>query len=254
MSAIERFARCLRMLMLWGVIWSAATGAAAESTALIESVEALGMAPYQGKEIGAARQAAVANALSVAMSRVVLKLLPIEAVSTHFGRISELLLARPEPFVNDFRIAGEYTGGGAYRVLIVVNMAVDKVNRELESAGIAVTPGSTPPSATGGGSATSVPSPSDAPSTSPAPRVTLQVDGSDQLGFFVQFRNALREISGVRSIMTSEMRVNQFTLLVEYGGGATLLADSLKRKTFNGFHLEVRDVGEGRLRVGLVAN
>ena len=268
MTSTKRARRIIAMAVLWMLLLPCGARAIQETLSVPESVQALGIAPFQGKEITTARQVAIANALSVAMSQVALHLLPLETISAHFGRIGDLLLAKPETFVRDFRVVGEHAGGGAYRILVLAHIDWDKVSLELDRAGIA------PPAAAAAPSASAAPpaaapesgeptlaapampaTSAAAPSEAGAPaQLTLQVDGTDQLGFFVQFRNALRELSGVRAMLTREMRANQSTLQVEYGGSPRALAEALQRKSFSGFRLEIRELGEDSLLLGLVPN
>jgi hypothetical protein len=86
-----------------------------------------------------------------------------------------------------------------------------------------------------------------------AGRLALRVEGTGNLGYFVQFRNALREIPGVNTMTTSEMQANQATVLLDYGGDARSLAAALLQRVFPTFRVEVLEMGEGLIRLALVA-
>jgi len=84
-------------------------------------------------------------------------------------------------------------------------------------------------------------------------RLTLLVEGTKNLGNFVQFRNALRDLPGVRGMTTNELQANQASLLVDFHGDGRALAAAILEKVFIAFRVEVVETTDNHLRVALVA-
>ncbi len=84
-------------------------------------------------------------------------------------------------------------------------------------------------------------------------RLTLLVEGTKNLGNFVQFRNALREVPGVRGMTTNELQANQASLSVDFNGDGRALATVILEKVFIAFRVEVLEMTDNQLRVALVA-
>lgn len=82
--------------------------------------------------------------------------------------------------------------------------------------------------------------------------VEMQVSGTHNLANFVMFRRALKEIPGVREIMTREMRPDEAILAVDYEGGVRDLSGALILKTFESFGINITEVSENMLKVALI--
>lgn len=82
--------------------------------------------------------------------------------------------------------------------------------------------------------------------------IDIIVDGTGELINFVQFRRALRQISGVTALHIKEMKADTSTIEVEYEGASKSLAEALLLKTFDAFGIDIYDVTPDTLRVELV--
>jgi hypothetical protein len=83
--------------------------------------------------------------------------------------------------------------------------------------------------------------------------VEMSVSGTHNLANFVMFRRALKEIPGVKEIMTREMRPDDAILAIDYEGNVPDLAEALILKTFESFGINITEVSDTMLKVALVS-
>ena len=81
--------------------------------------------------------------------------------------------------------------------------------------------------------------------------VEIVVKGTRNLGNFVNFRRALKDIPDVKSIQLKEMQSDEAVIVVNYLGDAKKLAEALMLKTFESFGISITEVLERRLSVEL---
>lgn len=103
---------------------------------------------YQVEGVGAivsddqagARQQAISAALQQALEEAVLKLLGADAVVANIQELNQRLYARPWPYVSSYRVLWEYPDapGKVYRVGVVVEVALPRVQQALAAIGGAV--------------------------------------------------------------------------------------------------------------------
>ena len=83
-------------------------------------------------------------------------------------------------------------------------------------------------------------------------KILIRVKGTDHLANFVRLRRAIDSIPGVRGILTSEMKSNETTLVVDYMGSARELAESLLLKSFESFGITLSEVTPEELMIELM--
>jgi len=83
-------------------------------------------------------------------------------------------------------------------------------------------------------------------------KILIRVTGTDHLADFVRLRRAIDTIQGVRGILTSEMRSNETTIVVDYMGSARELAESLLLKSFQSFSINISEVTPEELMIELI--
>ena len=202
--------------------------AAAQRTGDTRTLTVVGAAAVQGSNIAAARDAAIANGLMQAVCLATVEIASPEGFAENFKKLSELLLDRPDEYIQDFKVLSEATFAKNHRVLVQATVAGNKIREALAGAGLlrekAVT-----------GSA----------------RVVLTVEGTGSLGNFVKFRKSLGGIAGIDGIQVQEMRPNETTLLVGYKGSAQDLASALMLQPYDSFTVTIVEAGETSLRVAL---
>jgi len=200
--------------------------AAAQRTEDTRTLVVVGAAAVQGSNIVAAREAAIANGLMQAVCLATVEIASPEGFAEHFKKLSELLLDRPDEYIQDFKVLSEATFAKNHRVLVQATVAGTKIREALAGAGLLREKAAT-------GSA----------------RVALTVEGTGSLGNFVKFRKSLGGIAGIDGIQ--EMRPNETTLLVGYKGSAQDLASALMLQPYDSFTVTIVEAGETSLRVAL---
>jgi hypothetical protein len=202
--------------------------AAAQRTEDTRTLVVVGAAAVQGSNIVAAREAAIANGLMQAVCLATVEIASPEGFAEHFKKLSELLLDRPDEYIQDFKVLSEATFAKNHRVLVQATVAGTKIREALAGAGLLREKAAT-------GSA----------------RVALTVEGTGSLGNFVKFRKSLGGIAGIDGIQVQEMRPNETTLLVGYKGSAQDLASALMLQPYDSFTVTIVEAGETSLRVAL---
>ena len=204
--------------------------AAAQRTEDTRTLVVVGAAAVQGSNITAARDAAIANGLMQAVSLATVEIASPEGFAENFKKLSELLLDRPDEYVQDFKVLSEATFAKNHRVLIQATVAGTKIREVLAGAGLL----------------------REKAATGPA-RVALTVEGTGSLGNFVRFRRSLSSLAGIEGIQVQEMRPNETTLLVGYKGSPQDLAAALMLQPYEAFTVTIVEAGDNSLRVALVA-
>jgi hypothetical protein len=202
--------------------------AAAQRAEDTRTLVVVGAAAVQGSNITVARDAAIANGLMQAVSLATVEIASPEGFAENFKKLSELLLDRPDDYIQDFKVLSEATFAKNHRVLIQATVAGTKIREALAGAGLLREKAAT-------GSA----------------RVALTVEGTGSLGNFVKFRKSLGSMAGIEGIQVQEMRPNETTLLVGYKGSAQDLASALLLQPYDSFTVTVVEAGDNRLRVAL---
>jgi hypothetical protein len=203
--------------------------AAAQRTEDTRTLVVVGTAVVQGSNIAAARDAAIANGLLQAVYLATAEIASAEGFAENFKKLNELLLDRPDEYIQDFKVLSEATFAKNHRVLVQATVAGNKIRETLAGAGLLREKAAT-------GSA----------------RVTLTVEGTGSLGNFVKFRKSLGGITGIEGIQMQEMRPNETTLLVGYKGSTQDLASALMLQSYDSFTVTIVETGDNSLRVALV--
>lgn len=217
------------LVLLIGIwVWMLDSGAYAQKAEDTRTLVVIGSAAVQGSNVTAARDAAIASSLMNAVALAAMDILSPEVFSENFKKLNELLLNRPDAYIQDFKVLSEAVASKQHRVVVQATVAVKQIGSYLAGAGLV------------GGKAATASHP-----------VALTVEGSGNLANFVKFRRELGGISGVEGIQVRDMKSNETTLLITYRGTAQDLAAALMQQTFDSFELTVAAVGEGALRVAL---
>ena len=204
--------------------------AAAQHTEDTRTLVVVGAAAVQGSNIKAARDAAITNGLMQAVCLATVEIASPEGFAENFKKLSELLLDRPDEYIQDFKVLSEATFAKNHRVLVQATVAGTKIREALAGAGLL-----------------------REKAAAGASRVALTVEGTGSLGNFVKFRKSLGGIAGIEGIQVQEVRPNETTLLVGYKGSAQDLAAALMLQPYDAFTVTIVETGETSLRVALVA-
>jgi len=202
--------------------------AAAQRTEDTRTLVVVGAAAVQGSHITAARDAAIANGLMQAVCLATVEIASPEGFAENFKKLSELLLDRPDAYIQDFKVLSEATFAKNHRVLIQATVAGNKIREALAGAGLLREKAAAEPA-----------------------RVALTVEGTGSLGNFVKFRKSLGGMAGIEGIQVQEMRPNETTLLVGYKGSVQDLASALMLQPYDSFTVTIVEAGDNSLRVAL---
>jgi hypothetical protein len=215
---------CTLLLAILG--WAVGGTAEAQKGEDSRALVVFGSAPVQGSNVTAARDAAIAGGLMQAVALTAMEILSPEGFAENFKKLNELLLERPEDYIQDFRVLSETVIAKQHRVVVQATVNAKLVADRLAGAELV---GAKP--------------------TVTASRLALTVEGSGNLANFVKFRKALGSIPGVEGIQVRDMKPNETTLLVAYKGDSKDLGAALTQQAFETFTLAVAEAGEGVLRV-----
>ncbi len=83
-------------------------------------------------------------------------------------------------------------------------------------------------------------------------KIKITVQGTNYLSNFVKFRKSLKNIQNVKGILTSEMKSDEATIIVNYIGDAKSLAQALMLKSFDKFGINISKVTEEYLKIELI--
>jgi hypothetical protein len=89
--------------------------AAAQRTEDTRTLVVVGAAAVQGSNITVARDAAIANGLMQAVSLATVEIASPEGFAENFKKLSELLLDRPDEYIQDFKVLSALAGTGLLR-------------------------------------------------------------------------------------------------------------------------------------------
>ena len=110
--------------------------AAAQRTEDTRTLVVVGAAAVQGSNITAARDAAITNGLMQAVCLATVEIASPEGFAENFKKLSELLLDRPDEYIQDFKVLSEATFAKNHRVLVQATVAGTKIREALAGAGL----------------------------------------------------------------------------------------------------------------------
>ncbi len=85
-----------------------------------------------------------------------------------------------------------------------------------------------------------------------ATHIEMDITGTHDLANFVIFRRVVKNLPGVKSVQTREMKSDEATLSVDYQGQADALANALMLNTFEGFRIDITGVTTEQMHVALI--
>jgi hypothetical protein len=82
--------------------------------------------------------------------------------------------------------------------------------------------------------------------------IEIFVKGTSDLGSFVNFRKSLSQLPGVNNVRIKETMADEALLLVDYTDSAQTLAETLMQRSFDGFGINIFEVGWKHISMDLV--
>lgn len=131
----------------------------------------------EGRNIAQAKQEAIEAALSAAVDQAALSLFSSESVAREFQSYSAAVGGKAERFIDSYRILGEASSGGTYRVMIEAKVALDQLKASLSGFRPPAAPAAAPESPEAPLEAPAAPGVDESPDVpDPAPGMVEAVD------------------------------------------------------------------------------
>ncbi len=127
----------MRRVVLLVVFIFAGVNGHAQDDRTVKQLNVLGTAVIQ-KNVVEGRQNAVDDALVAAVGRVVVEMLTGETVVRRFKLINDSILTQKDKYIQNYRVLTESKSGNTIRTLVQVDVAVERVSRDLSQLGIAL--------------------------------------------------------------------------------------------------------------------
>jgi hypothetical protein len=96
----------------------------------------VGTSQIKDGNIQKAREAAISESLVLAVALMTKEVLKVNALIEYFPQVNELIYAKPNAFVLDYKVLTEAESGKLYRVLVKVRVAGKKIASKLSDADI----------------------------------------------------------------------------------------------------------------------
>ncbi len=138
MSDCNTLKKWIKRICLLVVLALASTSSYGADKGIVKQLKVLGTAIIHEKNLADGRQNAVNDALVAAVGQVVLEMLTGETVVRRFQQINDNILAERDNYIQHYRVLTESVSGTTVRTLVQVDIAVDRVSRDLSRLGIAL--------------------------------------------------------------------------------------------------------------------
>jgi hypothetical protein len=105
---------------------------------VVKQLNVLGTAVIHDKNLADGKQEAVNDALVAAVGQVVMEMLTGQTVVRRFQQINDSILAERDDYIQNYRVLTESVSGNTVRAMVQVDVAVERVSRDLSRLGIAL--------------------------------------------------------------------------------------------------------------------
>ncbi len=96
----------------------------------------VGTSKIQGDNIQAAREAAISDSLVSAVALMTKEVLEENSLIEYFPQVNQIIYAKPDAYVLDYKVLTEAESGKHYRVLVKARVAGKKIAKQLSNADI----------------------------------------------------------------------------------------------------------------------
>ena len=132
---IKKWTKAIGLMLIMAL---AGTSSYGQEKRVVRQLNVLGTAVVYQKNLVDGRQNAVNDALVAAVGQVVVDMLTGETVVRRFKLINDRVLAQQDKYVQNYRVLTESVSGNSIRVLVQVEIAADRVSRDLSRLGVAL--------------------------------------------------------------------------------------------------------------------
>ncbi len=132
--SFKRYRRIVAIAM--AVTLSLSAAAYAQKRVLNKTFVVVGTSKIQGGNIQTARESAISDSLVSAVALMTGELLEVNALIENFPQVNQVIYAKPDAYVLDYKVLTETESGKHYRVLVKARVAGKKIAKQLSNAGI----------------------------------------------------------------------------------------------------------------------
>ena len=138
MSDHDVFRKWMKRICLALVLALVGTSGYGDTNRVVRQLKVLGTAVVHDKNLVDGRQNAVNDALVAAVGQVVMEMLTGETVVRRFQLINDSILNERDTYIQNYRVMTESVSGDTVRTLVQVDVAADRVSRDLSRMGLAL--------------------------------------------------------------------------------------------------------------------
>lgn len=135
LRAVKQWTKGFALLMVLASVASTVQG---QDKHVVKNLTVLGTAIVSGENLAASRENAVNDALVAAVGQVVVEMLTGETVVRRFKLINDNILAQPDNYILNYRVLTDSVTGSAIRTLVQVDIAAERISRDLSRLGLAM--------------------------------------------------------------------------------------------------------------------
>lgn len=103
----------------------------AQDTAMV--VQSIGTGIIRGKDVAAAREEAISNAMVTSVQRAMTDVIPTETFISNFKKLDESIFANVGDFILEYKILAENSSGKSYRIMVETTLFAEKIRQILSS-------------------------------------------------------------------------------------------------------------------------
>ena len=108
----------------------------AKKRVLNKTYVVVGTSQIRDGNIQTARESAISESLVSAVALMTEELLEVNALIENFPQVNQVIYAKPDAYVLDYKVLTETESGKSYRVLVKARVAGKKIAKQLSNAGI----------------------------------------------------------------------------------------------------------------------
>lgn len=199
----------LVILVLFAIVFGAASFSRAEEVLPAQAVETEGSARIAGGDLARARNEAVRDALQKAVEQVAGRWLAPQEAATRSPLLKEQITDRAEGFIQEYRIVSELTAVDLYTVMIRATVLADSIRNDLRGLGLIRETGLKPS----------------------VSRISLTIRGIRTFGDYIRCREVLKEkIPEIREIIPREASWGQARFDIAADGTVQAVGERLRDK------------------------
>jgi hypothetical protein len=123
--------KLILFILLPALLLGFSTDITAQNDAMV--VQSIGTGIIRGKDIAAAREEAVSNAMVTSVQRAMTDLIPMETFISNFKKLDESIFANIGDYILEYKVLAEHSSGKSYRIMVETTLFSEKIRQILSS-------------------------------------------------------------------------------------------------------------------------